>query len=331
MNLARPPFCHIRGLPSARRARPSRSSIISPEHATYVEVRDRASPRGRRSRPLQECGGRRPLYRADADARRRATRAGKLAAARARIFAAPRVGSRMGSAAVCTLARSGAHDAAARGSWRRAPCASSGTPDGTSVVPAHRYRPGRGARTPPPARTDPQRRQAGERPRARRDRRSVADRVRRGLAPTSRAPRARAARAHRGNASVHGTRANRAHESIRRFAQRLVRSRRHLLRDADRCPPLHGDRFDGVGALPDCPAAGSASRTGGDSARRAQRHRHEASREEGGGSLPDRRGRRSGPAKVSARMGEGRTYRALPARRARRAGSPRDPGGALRP
>ena len=66
----------------------------------------------------------------------------------------------------------------------------------------------------------------------------VADGFRHRFAPAARAPGAGTSRVHRRNARLHGSRANRADESLDRFAQRSLRARGDALRDADRQLPF---------------------------------------------------------------------------------------------
>ena len=69
------------------------------------------------------------------------------------------------------------------------------------------------------------------------------------VAASARAPVARAPRAHRRDAGLHGPRADRADEPLGRFAQRPLRAGRDALRDAHRQPAVQRCRPDGVGAL----------------------------------------------------------------------------------
>ena len=115
------------------------------------------------------------------------------------------------------------------------------------------------------------------------------------IAPSARAPVARASRVHRRNACLHGTRTNRANEPLDRFPERPLRLRRHALRDADRQSSLHGFRSDGMGALPYCKTTGAAQRAVEKCPRLCLCDHHEAARQDCRGALPDggRRGERS--------------------------------------
>ena len=62
----------------------------------------------------------------------------------------------------------------------------------------------------------------------------VAHGFRHRFAPAARAPGAGTSRVHRRNTALHGSRTNRANESLDRFAERPLRLRRDALRDADR-------------------------------------------------------------------------------------------------
>ena len=64
------------------------------------------------------------------------------------------------------------------------------------------------------------------------DRPGLAHGIRHRVATAARAPGARAARSHRGNARLHGAGADRADESVDRRPQRPLRARRHALRNA---------------------------------------------------------------------------------------------------
>ena len=74
----------------------------------------------------------------------------------------------------------------------------------------------------PRAGPHPQGRQAGPRPRQRRDRRRLADGLRHRVPPAARAPGPRAARGDRRDARLHGAGADRSHEPFGRFPQRSV-------------------------------------------------------------------------------------------------------------
>ena len=81
-------------------------------------------------------------------------------------------------------------------------------------------------------------------------RRGSAHRVRHRLAPDARAAGARTARIHRRHARLYGPRADRPDEPVRRFPQRSLRARRHVLSDAHGRSAVHRHRSDGMGALP---------------------------------------------------------------------------------
>ena len=63
-----------------------------------------------------------------------------------------------------------------------------------------------------------------------------------------------------GTLALHGPRADWTNESLDRFAERPLCSRRDALRNADRDASIHDNRSDGVGALPHRPTAGAALR-----------------------------------------------------------------------
>ena len=133
---------------------------------------------------------------------------------------------------------------------RRAPRSPRPAADGDRTVPPARRGPVRRTRPAPRTRADPQGHQARQRARRLRNRPGPAHRLRHRLAPPARAPVAGTSRVHRGNARLHGARADGTNESLDRFPQRPLLTRRHVLRDADRQPSVHGIRSDGMGALP---------------------------------------------------------------------------------
>ena len=161
----------------------------------------------------------------------------------------------------------------------------------------------------PRAGPHPQRRQAGPRPRQRRDRRRLADRLRHRLAPAARAPGPRAARGDRRDARLHGARTDRPHEPLGRFPERSLCAGRHLLRDADGGAALHRRRSDGVGPLPHRPAADAARRAGQRNPRAALGDRDEAAGQDRRGALPDRPRRRGRPPPLPGGMGGARPHR----------------------
>ena len=71
------------------------------------------------------------------------------------------------------------------------------------------------------------------------------------FAPSARAPGARTSRVHRRNTRLHGTRTDRANESLDRFPERPLCPRRHALRNADRqlCPSRLPIRWNGCTAI----------------------------------------------------------------------------------
>ena len=117
----------------------------------------------------------------------------------------------------------------------------------------------------------------------------AAHRVRHRLASAARASGARAARGHRRHARLYGARTDRAHEPLDRFAQRPLCARRHVLSDAHRPSAVQRRRSDGMGPLPCRPKACGAGGAAGERPGRYLRDRHEASRQDGRGALPDRR------------------------------------------
>src|ERR1700692_1303894 len=80
------------------------------------------------------------------------------------------------------------------------------------------------------------------------------------FAASTRAPICRTPGVGRRDTRLHGTRADRAHESFHRFAERSLLARGFSLRDADRESSLHGFRSHGMGALPHRKAAFTAPR-----------------------------------------------------------------------
>src|SRR4029077_5626538 len=78
----------------------------------------------------------------------------------------------------------------------------------------------------------------------------VAHGFRHRFAPAARAPGAGTYRVHRRNTALHGSRTNRANESLNRFAERPLRLRRDAVRDASWWLAIHRFRSDGIGALP---------------------------------------------------------------------------------
>jgi serine/threonine protein kinase len=95
------------------------------------------------------------------------------------------------------------------------------------------------------------------------------------------------ARGDRGDARLHGAGTNRQDEPLGGLPQRSLCTRRYLLRNVDRTAPLHGRRFDGMGALSCRPATDAAQRAGRGRPRAALGNRDEASRQDRRGALPN--------------------------------------------
>ena len=169
--------------------------------------------------------------------------------ARARALPESRPRSRVGRrTARARRARGPARPAARRRGWSAAPSADP-RPDGTGTVPALRSRHcARAARTACP-KPDPQGPQAGERAGGCRDEPGPPHGLWHRVAASARAPVARAPRAHRRDAGLHGPRADWADEPLGRFAQRPLRAGRDAVRDAHRQLAVQRCRPDGVGAL----------------------------------------------------------------------------------
>ena len=143
---------------------------------------------------------------------------------------------------------------------RRAPRSPRPAADGDRTVPPTRRGAVRRSRSAPRTRADPQGPQACQCARRLRNWPRPAHRLRHRIAPPARAPVARASRVHRGNARLHGARADGTSEPLDRFPQRPLLTRRHVLRDADRQPSVHGIRSDGMGALPHRATTGRTQR-----------------------------------------------------------------------
>ena len=264
---------------------------------------------GRRTCLLQRMartGRRQPARRSGRASRRGASDAWQPRSSRTRIRTEGRPRQRVGGAAAGARARARADHAGARGPGRRAARPPDRHADGDRKVPAPRRRPIGRAR--PAARTwpDPQGHQAGQCSRRSRDRPGLADRLWHRFAPSARAPGARTSRVHRRNARLHGARADRTNESLDRFPQRSLLTRRHALRNADRQSSLHGFRSDGMGALPHRKTAGAAQRAVEEMSRARLCNHHEAARQDGRGALPDGGGRRERSSALSCRMGSRR-------------------------
>ena len=121
--------------------------------------------------------------------------------------------------------------------------------DGDRTVSPTRRGAVRRTRSAPRTRAHPQGHQASQRARGLRNRAGLAHRIRHCVAPPARAPVARTSRVHRGNARLHGARADGTNEPLDRFPERPLLARRHVLRNADRQSSVHGLRSDGMGAL----------------------------------------------------------------------------------
>ena len=106
-----------------------------------------------------------------------------------------------------------------------------------------------------------------------------------GFGIASRLPRerqtARTSRVHRRNTPLHGPGTDRANESLDRFAERSLCSRRDALRDADRDSSIHCVRSDGTGALPYRKTAGAAIREVEECSARGFGNHHEVARQDG--------------------------------------------------
>ena len=236
----------------------------------------------------------------------------------------------LGIAAAGTRARARADDAGGRVHRRRAPRSPRSAADGDRTVPPTRRGPVQRTRSAPRTRADPQGHQARQRARRLRNRAGPAHRLRHRLATPARAPVAGTSRVHRGNARLHGARADGTSESLDRFPQRPLLTRRHVLRDADRQPSVHGIRSDGMGALPHRSTTGRTRRATEQCASRGVRDHDEAALQDGGGALSDRGGRRERSAALPVAMGVPGTHRRFHAGRARHSGSPHDPREAVR-
>ena len=140
----------------------------------------------------------------------------------ARILAEGGARSSMGRSASRphTIPRS--EHAPARRSWRRASRRTTGSTDGARTLPAARHGSRRRRCRGAPAGRHPQEHQTRTRAGQRPDRTGMADRLRNRFETTPRAAVARTTGVRRRNSCVHGTRADRTHESFDRFAERSV-------------------------------------------------------------------------------------------------------------
>ena len=218
----------------------------------------------------------------------------------------------MGDASAGDRARCWSYHAGARGCRRlRAARPAARRADGGRELLAPSYRHRRGCGQAPRGRPRSQGHQAVQHSAEPHDRRGEAHRIRHRLAPTARAAGPRTARGHRRDARLYGARADGADEPLDRFPQRPLRPRRHVLPDADRRPAVQRGRSDGMGSLPHRAKACGAFGTAGERSGRTLRDRHEAPRQDGRGSLPDRRRPRARSAALTRRMGAPRAHRGV--------------------
>ena len=125
---------------------------------------------------------------------------------------------------------------------------------------------------------------------------------------------------------AYGAGTDRADELLGQLAQRPLRARRRVLSDAHWSSAVRGGRSNGLGPLPYRSKACSACGDVGERSGPDLGNRHEAPRQDGRGSLPDRRRRRARSAALSCRMGGPGPRRTLCAWRMRQARSAHDPG-----
>src|SRR3954451_13290699 len=115
----------------------------------------------------------------------------------------------------------------------------------------------------------------------------MAHRIRDCVPASARAPVARSSRVHRGNARLHGTRADGTNESLGRLSERPLFAWSDVLRNVDRDSSIHGLRTHGMAALSYRETTSRPQSAGGNRTSLGLRDHDEVALQDRGGKISD--------------------------------------------